>query len=101
MRACRLLTAAAFATAGLMLVSLATATPTLAADDYFDWSCNDLYEARNGIYKDGGYCFKTKRAIKKFGNAGCSYDDVGDVPLSSNQRKVIKRIVAAEKSKGC
>ena len=44
-------------------------------------SCQILWEVRNTIYKENGYCFHTKRAIKAFGNAGCQYDDAAKVPL--------------------
>src|SRR5207249_301574 len=38
-------------------------------------SCDDLWVARNTIYKNRGYCFKTQRAISYFGNAGCRYNN--------------------------
>jgi hypothetical protein len=64
-------------------------------------SCRGLWMERNQIYKDGGYCFKTARAIRVFGNAGCSYDDVNDVPLSARQRAAVRDIVAEERRMGC
>ena len=42
-----------------------------------------LWEVRNWIYKENGYCFHTPKAIKAFGNAGCKYDDAADVPLNA------------------
>lgn len=63
--------------------------------------CDDLWYQRNGIYKSAGYCFKTSRGIRAFGNAGCSYDDEADVPLSSRERSRVNRIKAEERSYGC
>ena len=64
-------------------------------------SCEDLWYRRNSIFKSAGYCFKTARAIKAFGNAGCSYDSQDDVPLSENDRQNIRKIRHAERSKIC
>ena len=64
-------------------------------------SCGDLWYQRNAIYKDAGYCFKTTRAIRAFGNAGCSYDDVADVPLSARQRAEVADIQRTERAYGC
>ncbi len=64
-------------------------------------SCASLWSARNQIYKDAGYCFKTSRAIRAFGNAGCSFDDINDVPLTARQRAAVRDIVAQERRMGC
>jgi hypothetical protein len=64
-------------------------------------SCGDLWYARNEIYKAQGYCFKTTRAIRAFGNAGCQYDELADVPLSQAQRRAIADIVRDERFAGC
>ena len=64
-------------------------------------SCGELWYARNEIYKAGGYCFRTQRGIRSFGNAGCQHDDVEDVPLSANQRREINDIVRDERRFGC
>jgi len=85
------------AAAAILLAS----TAGLAAQDYTAWSCRDLWVERNQIYKDAGYCFSTPRAIRTFGNAGCSYDRQGDVPLSANQRRIIQAIIRAERFNGC
>jgi len=60
-----------------------------------------LWYQRNSIYKAAGYCFKTARAIRTFGNAGCMYDSEYSLPLSYNQRATINRIVQAERDLGC
>ena len=37
------------------------------AQDYRSMSCDDLWYARNQIYANEGYCFKTQRGIAEFG----------------------------------
>jgi hypothetical protein len=75
--------------------------------DYFKPSdlqqlgCQPLWEVRNWIYKENGYCFHTQKAIDAFGNAGCQYDDVADVPLNDVERNNVSAIKTAEANKGC
>ena len=64
-------------------------------------SCDQLWYARNKIYKEAGYCFKTRRAIRVFGNAGCRFDDEGRVPLSREDRATVEAILQLEHEKGC
>ena len=64
-------------------------------------SCNELWYQRNNIFKAGGYCFKTPRAIRAFGNAGCQYDNLKDVPLSEKQRQTVDEITRIEAAKRC
>ena len=63
--------------------------------------CQPLWDVRNTIYKENGYCFHTAKAIKYFGNAGCKYDNAGDVPLNKFERYNVAAIKKVEKSKGC
>lgn len=63
--------------------------------------CERLWVARNQIYKDAGYCFKTRRAIAYFGNAGCQYDDQSSVPLSRGEHARVARLQAEERELGC
>jgi hypothetical protein len=63
--------------------------------------CDELWAERNAVYKEAGYCFKTARAIRAFGNAGCRYDELADVPLSSRDRAKVAEIVAQERRNGC
>jgi hypothetical protein len=74
---------------------LATASPVLAQ------SCQQLWVERNSFYKQGGYCFKTPRAISYFGNAGCLYDVEGRVPLSRYARARVAEISRVERRLGC
>ena len=75
--------------------------PTVSAQSYRGYSCDELWEARNEIYKNAGYCFKTSKAIRRFGNAGCVHDDMHDVPLTFNQRKTVEAIQRQERSYRC
>jgi hypothetical protein len=64
-------------------------------------TCQQLWVARNSIYKARGYCFKTQRAISYFGNAGCIYQNEGDVPFSGAERAQIAQIRSQEQAMGC
>ena len=107
-------TASCIAAAGVTLV--ASPSPARANcyeligctnTDYFktsqlkQLSCQILWEVRNTIYKENGYCFHTQKAIDAFGNAGCQYDDVADVPLNDVERNNVSSIKTAEANKGC
>jgi len=63
--------------------------------------CQSLWVERNSIYKQNGYCFNTPRGVRYFGNAGCQYDDVRQVPLDGYQRQRVAQIVAEERAMGC
>lgn len=63
--------------------------------------CTQLWVARNSIYKEYGYCFKTARAIRYFGNAGCQYDNERDLPISRADRARVNDIVRRERALGC
>jgi len=80
----------------VLIVASSVATPVFAQG-----TCQRLWVERNAIYKAAGYCFNTQRGIRFFGNAGCSYDNAGDVPLSARARARISNIVAEERARGC
>ncbi len=63
--------------------------------------CSELWFSRNQVHKAAGYCFKTGRGIAAFGNAGCQYDDMRDVPLSERDRIAVGRYVRQEAALGC
>lgn len=69
--------------------------------DLMQLGCQPLWEVRNWIYKENGYCFRTPKAIEAFGNAGCVYDDVAQVPLNEIERSNMKAIKSVETKKGC
>ena len=64
-------------------------------------TCDDLWYARNEIYKAQGYCFRTQRGISAFGNAGCQYDNAEELPLSNSQRRSIAEIQREERGRRC
>ena len=85
------------------VAGLAAATlPALAEDVIEDGiDCSELWVMRNEIYKDNGYCFKTAKAKNYFGNGGCQYDSEGDIPLSGQDRRKIRKFKQAEARQGC
>jgi hypothetical protein len=64
-------------------------------------SCQQLWEARNLIYQQNGYCFQTNRARQVFSNDGCYITDQASVRLNVYERENVARIQQAERSKGC
>jgi hypothetical protein len=65
----------------LILTTMLTVAASLAATPAYAQSCQQLWVERNQYFKNHGYCFKTQRAIKFFGNAGCRINNEGAVPL--------------------
>jgi len=87
---------------GTSLLAGFVATTSLAlSQNLYRLSCSELWYERNNIFKDAGYCFKTPRAIRTFGNAGCAYDSEYDVPLSERDRQRVNAIKRIEREKGC
>ncbi|HZT86653.1 MAG TPA: YARHG domain-containing protein [Stellaceae bacterium] len=82
-------------------MALAAATTFMSVGASYAQSCDQLWYERNSIYKAAGYCFKTARAIRAFGNAGCMYDVEAALPLSRFQRERIAAIVREERILGC
>lgn len=86
---------AALLLGSLCCLGVGSATPA-AAD-----TCDDLWYSRNEVYKSLGYCFKTARAIRAFGNAGCLYDVLEDVPLNRAQQRMVGDLLREERALGC
>jgi YARHG domain len=85
-----------------LAASSALAIPATAGDIQGDaYGCKELWTMRNEIYKNNGYCFKTAKAISKFGNSGCSYDVLSAVPVSDQDRSVIRDIKKSEARQRC
>jgi hypothetical protein len=63
--------------------------------------CDILWEMRNTIYAERGYCFQSSRGISTFGNAGCRHDRPDDVPLNDAERANVATIAAVERAKSC
>ncbi len=68
-----------------------------AAQGLRGMSCSELWYARNAIYAEAGYCFKTRRARAVFGRR--CYPPYGD--LSRGERRRVRRIQHWEDVKGC
>ncbi|GGI24349.1 DUF4424 family protein [Bradyrhizobium guangdongense] len=90
----------------LLILKPERADPAAARDadgsqNVADQPCDQLWQQRNSIFKAGGYCFRTPRAIAAFGNAGCKYDNILDVPLSARDRQVVNDIQRIERIKAC
>jgi hypothetical protein len=64
-------------------------------------SCDALWYRRNAIYASNGYCFKTERGIRSFGNKNCRFKDDSSVPLSDGERQEVRTIRDIEQQKGC
>jgi hypothetical protein len=84
-----------------MLMAAATLVNTGSSSQAQASLCNSFWEERNSYYKEAGYCFHTARAIRRFGNAGCRFDDEAAVPLSRATRNRIAQIVREERRLGC
>jgi hypothetical protein len=85
----------------LISLVIAVAASTVAPPALASRICHSLWVERAAIYKDAGLCFKTERAINYFGNAGCSYDDERDVPLTPRARARIEELFAKERAHRC
>ncbi|XSG82318.1 MAG: YARHG domain-containing protein [Methyloligella sp. ZOD6] len=72
-----------------------SATPASA------YTCSELWWLRNQIFHANGYCFKSRRGINTFGNAGCLYDDAGSMPMSQTDRNAIANVQRQERLQGC
>ncbi len=64
-------------------------------------TCDQLWVARNSIYKLRGYCFKTERAIQYFGIGGCTHQNESDIPFTQAERAMIAQYVSQERARGC
>ena len=73
----------------LILAGLLVGASVLPA---YAQSCGDLWYERNAIYKDAGYCFKTARGIRAFGDAGVAHVQVYPIPPTL---KTIEQIAPA------
>ncbi len=71
------------------------------AQDLWSQSCGDLWYQRNAIYARNGYCFKTDRALRVFGNENCRFYVEADVPMSQSERREVEIIRDVERQKGC
>lgn len=65
-------------------------------------TCDQLWTARNLIWKDYGYCFTTDRAIRAFGNEGCQQGlDRAAITLAPEDAAEVDRLSRLESQLGC
>ena len=64
-------------------------------------NCEFLYQMRNEIYREHGYCFTTPRAISTLGNDGCRVTNIERLGLNAMERRNAATILRAERVKGC
>lgn len=69
--------------------------------DLREFSCQILWDVRNTIYKENGYCFQTQKAKNYFGNKGCWITSQSKVKLNAIEKYNVAQIVAVEKARGC
>ena len=83
--------------AAVAMAFLALSGGASLAANYADMDCDDLWQARNQIYADAGFCFKTERAIDEFGK-GC-FPPYGK--LSHYEAKQVQKIQYWESQNDC
>ncbi len=71
------------------------------AQDPSAMSCGQLWHRKNALFKAKGLCFSDRRAAQTFGNEGCTIRDPNQVPLTSEERGTMARILLAERIKMC
>ena len=81
----------------LLLVDLPGTDQTAQAQSVRSQNCDELWYARNAIFADKGYCFKTRRARSVFG-AAC-FPPYGK--LSAAEQRQVARIKRRERQLGC
>lgn len=64
-------------------------------------SCQALWEVRNRIYHENGYCFQTDRGLAAFSNDACTEYDAANISMNSYERSNANIIRSVEKSNGC
>jgi hypothetical protein len=77
-------------------MALATAS-TGFAQGYANMSCDELWYARNQIYAEAGYCFKTEAALRVFGYR--CYPPYGH--LTRGEQRQVSEIQRWEARFGC
>lgn len=77
--------------------SILILAPAANAANYGSMTCSQLWYARNSIYAENGYCFKTAKARAVFG-PGC-FPPYGK--LSKWEQQQVDQIRYWENRKGC
>jgi hypothetical protein len=73
------------------------ASPPAGAQELAGQSCGQLWHARNAIFAEFGYCFKTPQGIAAFGRA--CFPPYGKLPAGAQAR--VNEIISWERRKGC
>jgi hypothetical protein len=82
----------------LLGVGMALATGSAGfAQRYANMSCDELWYARNQIYAEAGYCFKTAAALRVFGYR--CYPPYGH--LTRGEQRQVSEIQRWESRFGC
>jgi hypothetical protein len=84
-----------------MRLAITLATTFLACPALAQPMCEELWAERNGVYAEAGYCFRTERAIRAFGNGNCRYENADELPLSAADRRRVAEIQREERRRGC
>lgn len=64
-------------------------------------TCDFLYQMRNRIYAEHGYCFQTARGQAEIGNDGCRTGNMAAIHLSRIEQANVATIQRAERAKYC
>ena len=81
--------------------AVVTVAATLGAPAARAQDCQSLWVERNSYYKNAGYCFRTRRAIEYFGNAGCYIYDERQLQFPPGVWNRILQIRQIERALGC
>ena len=85
-----------------LLIGLAVApAPARAAEDVSALACPQLWHRKNALLKSKGLCFRDPRAVRVFGNDGCTTDVEARLALTPADRELMARIVLSERIKLC
>ncbi|MEO1199185.1 MAG: YARHG domain-containing protein [Pseudomonadota bacterium] len=78
-------------------------TASFVRADLLNFSCQSLWEMRNQIFKENGYCFQTDRARNFFGNGGCWTSNQAEARSNMNrfERGNVDEIVGVERALSC
>lgn len=87
--------------AAALLALLAVLPSPAAAQDPSAMSCAQLWHLENAMLKGRGFCFDDARAVRTFGNQGCTVHDRNRVPLTAAERQTMARVVLAQKMRQC
>ena len=63
--------------------------------------CQEISIQKHAVYRAAGLCFKDRRMIRKFGNAGCTVDDYEDLQFSPSQWRQLQDLKHRSLSLGC